>query len=62
MTKKEEEQFRNKVAETIFPIALNMTEDQIKQIIISVEKDNTNLPNGFAQMLFQQIMVYKYNK
>jgi len=38
-----------------------MTEDQIRQIIISVDKNNPNLPLGFSDMLFQQIMVYKYN-
>jgi len=62
MTKEEEQEFREKVAQTILPITLNMTEKQIKQIIISVEKENPNLPIGFADMLFQQIMVYKYNK
>ena len=61
MTKEEEQEFRDKVAQTIFPLALNMTEDQIRQIIISVDKNNPNLPLGFSDMLFQQIMVYKYN-
>jgi hypothetical protein len=62
MTKQEEQEFRDKVTETIFPLVNNMTEDQIKQIMISVENDNPELPSGFADMLFQQIMVYKYNK
>ena len=62
MTKQEEQEFRDKVTETIFPLITNMTEDQIKQIMISVENDNPDLPTGFADMLFQQIMVYKYNK
>ena len=62
MTKEEEQEFRDKVTQTIFPLINNMTEDQIRQIMISVEKDNPNLPEGFADMLFQQIMVYKYNK
>jgi len=44
MTKEEEQEFRDKVAQTIFPLALNMTEDQIRQIIISVDKNNPNLP------------------
>ncbi|KAB7887269.1 hypothetical protein [Poseidonibacter ostreae] len=62
MTKEEEQEFRDKVMETIIPLVTNMTEDQIKQIMVSVEKDNPELPIGFADMLFQQIMVYKYNK
>jgi hypothetical protein len=62
MTKQEEQEFRDKVTQTIFPLVNNMTEDQIKQIMISVENDNPELPTGFADMLFQQIMVYKYNK
>lgn len=62
MTKQEEQEFRDKVTETIFPLVMNMTEDKIKQIMISVENDNPDLPVGFADMLFQQIMVYKYNK
>lgn len=62
MTKQEEQEFRDKVTQTIFPLVNNMTEDTIRQIMISVEKDNPDLPKGFADMLFQQIMVYKYNK
>ena len=62
MTKEEEQEFRDKVMETIIPLVTNMTEDQIKQIMVSVEKDNPELPIGFSYMLFQQIMVYKYNK
>lgn len=62
MTKQEEKEFRDNVTKTIFPLINNMTEDQIKQIMISVEKDNPQLPVGFADMLFQQIMVYKNNK
>jgi len=62
MTKQEEQEFRDKVTETIFPLVNYMTEDKIKQIMISVENDNPDLPTGFADMLFQQIMVYKYNK
>ena len=62
MTKEEEQEFRDKVAQTIFPLTTNMTEDQIRQIIITVEKGNPDLPSGFSDMLFQQIMVNKYNK
>jgi len=61
MTHEEENEFRQKVAETILPIAVNMTEDQIRNIILAVENDNPNLPEGFGQMLFEMIMVHKYN-
>lgn len=62
MTLEEENIFRNKVAETIMPIAINMTEDQIRTIIQAVEKDNPQLPEGFGKMLFEQIIVNKYNQ
>jgi hypothetical protein len=62
MTKEEQTQFKDKVAQTILPIAVNMTEDQIRSIIILVEQENPELPGGFGAMLFEQIMVHKYNK
>lgn len=62
MTTEEELEFRNKIKETILPMAINMTEDQIRNIILSVEKSNENLPKGFGAMLFEQIIVHKYNK
>ena len=62
MTLEEEKEFRQKVIETILPYAMNMTEDQIRSIIQNVEKSNKELPTGFGAMLFQQIIVYKYNK
>jgi hypothetical protein len=43
-------------------IAMNMTEDQIRNIILTVEKENSELLRGFGAMLFEQIMVQKYNK
>lgn len=61
MTTEEEQEFKQKIAETIMPIAINMTEDQIRSIVQTVENDNPQLPSGFADMLFQQIMVAKYN-
>ena len=61
MTQEEEIEFRQKVAETILPVAVNMTEDQIRNIVIAVENDNPDLPEGFAQMLFEMIMVHKFN-
>lgn len=62
MTLEEEQTFRDKVAQTIMPVAINMTEDQIRTIIQAVEKENPQLPDGFGQMLFEQIMVNKYNQ
>lgn len=62
MTLEEEKEFKQKIQETILPFAVNMTEDQIRKIILSVEKSNSNLPKGFAAMLFEQIMVHKYNQ
>ncbi|RXJ84736.1 hypothetical protein [Arcobacter cloacae] len=62
MTLEEEKEFRQKIQDTILPIAMNMTEDQIRSIILSVEKNNPNLPEGFGAMLFEKIMIYKYNK
>lgn len=60
MTIEEQEEFKNKIIETIIPHAINMTEDQIKNIIKIVEKENEQIPNGFGAMLFEQIMIEKY--
>ena len=62
MTLEEEQEFRQKVIQTVLPLAINMTEDQIRSIIQNVEKSNEDLPRGFGAMLFQQIIVHKYNK
>ncbi|MGM0518261.1 MAG: hypothetical protein ACQERD_01310 [Campylobacterota bacterium] len=62
MTQEEEQEFREKIAETILPIAINMTEEQIRSIIKTVEEENPQLPQGFGNMLFQQIIVHKYNQ
>ena len=62
MTIEEEKELRQKITDTILPLAMNMTEDQIRNIILSVEKSNENLPKGFGAMLFEQIIVHKYNK
>lgn len=62
MTTEEIQQFKQKIMETIIPLAINMTEEQIKNIIDSVERENPNLPNGFGAMLFEQIIVHKYNR
>lgn len=60
MTKDEEIEFKNKINELIMPYALTMTEEQIKNIIINVEKQNSDLPLGFGAMLFEQIMLTRY--
>lgn len=62
MTFEEEKEFRQKIADTILPLAVNMTEDQIRSIIMAVEKDNNEIQSGFGAMLFEQIMVQKYNR
>ena len=62
MTTEEIQQFKQKIMETIIPLAINMTEEQIKNIIDSVERENPNLPNGFGAMLLEQIIVHKYNR
>lgn len=60
MTKEEQQEFKNKIKELILPFALNMTEDQIRNVISTVEKQNSELPKGFGAMLFEQIMLHKY--
>jgi hypothetical protein len=62
MTIEEEKEFRQKITDTILPLAINMTEDQIRNIILTVEKENSEILEGFGAMLFEQIMVQKYNK
>jgi hypothetical protein len=62
MTIEEEKELRQKITDIILPLAMNMTEDQIRNIIISVEKDNENIQKGFGAMLFEQIMVQKNNR
>ena len=62
MTIEEEKELRQKNADTILPLAMNMTEDQIRSTIIAVEKDTKDLQEGFGAMLFEQIMVQKSNR
>ncbi|PUE63865.1 hypothetical protein [Arcobacter caeni] len=61
MTLLEEKELRQKITDTILPLAMNMTEDKIRTIILAVEKDNKDLQEGFGAMLFEQIMVQKNN-
>ena len=62
MTLEEEKELRQKITDTILPLAANMSEDQIRNIILAVEKDNKEIQEGFGAMLFEQIMVQKYNR
>lgn len=62
MTLEEEKELRQKITDTILPLAMNMTEDQIRNIILTVEKENSEILRGFGAMLFEQVMVQKYNK
>lgn len=62
MTLEEEKIFVDKVKETILPVAIYMNEDEIKKIIEIVENSNENLPNGFGKMLYEQIIILKYNR
>ena len=59
MTKEEEVQFIQTIRDTIMPHAQNMTESQIKSLIDSVQQQNPNLPFGFGEMLFKEVMKIK---
>ncbi len=60
MTLEEQEIFINTIKETIMPIASNMTEEQIKNIIVTVQDENPDLPEGFSNMLYEEIIILKY--
>ena len=62
MTIEEEKELRQKITDSILPLAMNMTEEQVRNIISTVEKENNDIQAGFGEMLFEQIMVQKYNK
>ncbi len=62
MTQEEIKQFKETIAKTIIPVVQNMNEEQIKDIIKLVEKEHKNLPEGFGNMLYEQILIIKYNK
>ena len=61
MTQEEIQEFKEAIANTIMPLAQNMTEEQIKIIIDSVTKDNPELPRGFGNMVYEQLLIIKYN-
>ena len=62
MTIEEEQIFIDKIKETLLPIVIYMKEEEIKKIILSVEEQNENLPEGFADMRFEQLIILKYNR
>ncbi|MFA9373753.1 MAG: hypothetical protein ACERKK_06285 [Poseidonibacter sp.] len=62
MTTEEEIEFKKKISETIIPIAINMTEDKIRDILEIVQRDNPQLPEGFANMLLEQIIIKKRSR
>lgn len=62
MTKEEQQLFFDKIKESILPLAVRLKDDQIQNIIEAVEKSNENLPKGFGSMLFEQIIIHKYNR
>lgn len=62
MTLEEEQLFIDKIKETILPVAIYLTESEIMKIIEDVEKANENIPKGFAKMLYEQVIVLKYNR
>ena len=59
MTIEEIETFKNAVIETILPHAKYMNNEQILQIIEMAQKNNEELPFGFGNMLFEQIIALK---
>lgn len=61
MTQEEIQEFKETIARTIIPIVQNMTEEQIKNIITVVESEHKDLPEGFGNMLYEQILIMKYN-
>ena len=62
MTIEEEQIFIDRIKETLLPIVIYMKEEEIKKIILSVEEQNENLPEGFGDMLFEQLIILKYNR
>lgn len=59
MTIQEQQQFLEEIDKSIIPLAINMTQDQVVNIIKQVEKSNPDLPVGFANMILEKILVAK---
>ena len=62
MTSEEIQEFKSKIEETIMPVAINMQDEDIKDLIYHIEKENPDLPAGFANMLYEQVLMLKHNK
>lgn len=59
MTQEEIKEFKVTIAKTIMPMAQNMTVEQIKNLITKVQEENPDLPEGFGNMLLEQIIIMK---
>ena len=62
MTNEEIDQFKLEIYKSIIPHVVNMQEEKIVEVIKMVEKDNPELPKGFGNMLYEQILMMKYHQ
>ncbi len=62
MTNEEIDQFKLEIYKNIIPQVVNMPEEKIVSIIKMVEEQNPDLPQGFGNMLYEQILVIKYRQ
>lgn len=58
MTTEEIRQFQDTIKETIIPLAMNMTTQQIEDIINNVQE----VDSKFKNMLLEQVLMGKNNK
>ena len=58
MTLEEEKEFRQKVIQTVLPLAINMTEDQIRSIIQNVEKSNEDFIIDGDIIIEEEMKIY----
>ncbi|HJE02577.1 hypothetical protein [Aliarcobacter thereius] len=62
MTLEEQNIFIEKIKESILPVAMYMDDQKIFLLLEEVQASNDSLPEGFAKMLFEQIIILKYNR
>ncbi|OCL96882.1 hypothetical protein [Arcobacter porcinus] len=62
MTLEEQNIFIEKIKESILPVAMYMDDQQIFLLLEDVQASNDSLTEGFAKMLFEQIIILKYNR
>jgi len=62
MTLEEQQVFIDKIKEFILPTAIYMSDNEIRDLIKTVEAANEDLPKGFGDMLFEQIIILKHNR